>query len=372
MAFAKQKFIPWAKPTLFGNEKKYILDALESTWISGGKYVELLEKSIAEYCGVKFGVAVSSGTAALHLSLLALGIGSGDEVIVPGFTFVAPVNMVIAVGATPVYVDIDPRTWCIDVEMVNASITSRTKAIVPVHLYGNVCNMEELINLANSKNLYVIEDSAESAFSKYKNQYAGTIGDLGCLSFHATKTITTGEGGMVLTDNENLYKKMLIIRDHGMRKDKRYWHDVVGFNFRMMNLQAALGCAQLEKLNTLLKERKRIYKTYYRELHSIFGIEMQFFPTEVQPVVWAVAIKLSSKYPEGSRDYVIRKLLEANIETRPGFYSLSSMPLYKTSSLPISEDVSKNVICLPAYPSLKDEEIKHICTQLKKILHEIK
>jgi len=362
------KFIPWAKPVLFGNEKRYLLDALDSTWISGGKYVELLEKSIAEHCGVKFGVAVSNGTTALHLSLLALGIGPDDEVIVPGFTFVAPVNMVIAVGAKPVYADIDTKTWCIDVESIKKCITSRTKAIIPVHLYGNVYAMREIMKLAHSKDLYVIEDSAESAFSRYRNKYAGTFGNLGCLSFHATKTITTGEGGMVLTDDESLYKKMLIIRDHGMRKDKRYWHDVVGFNFRMTNFQAALGYAQFEKLDIILRNRERVYKTYCRELDSVCGIEMQYFSPEVQPVVWTVAIKLTSKYPEGHRDYVMKKLFQANIETRPGFYPLSLMPPYKAPLSPVSVNVSKNVICLPTYPSLKNEEIKYICSQLKIIL----
>ncbi len=366
------QFIPWARPTLLGNEKKYVLDALESTWISGGKYVELLEKSIAEHCGVKFGIAVSNGTTALHLSLLALAIGPDDEVIVPGFTFVAPVNMVMATGATPIYADIDTKTWCIDVESIKNCITSRTKAIIPVHLYGNVCAMREIMKLAHSKDLYVIEDNAESAFSRYRSKYAGTLGDLGCLSFHATKTITTGEGGMVLTNNEDLYKKMLIIRDHGMRKDKRYWHDVIGFNFRITNFQAALGCAQLEKLDIVLRERERVYKTYFRELDSVSGIKMQYFPIEVQPVVWTVAIKLSSKYPEGHRDYVIKKLLEANIETRSGFYPLSLMPLYKAPLLSVSVNVSKNVICLPTYPSLKNEEIKYICGQLKRILKKIK
>ena len=358
--------IPWAKPTLLGNEKKYILDALDSTWISGGKYVERLEKSIAEHCGVKFGVAVSSGTTALHLSLLALDIGPGDEVIVPGFTFVAPVNMVIAVGAKPVYADINEKTWCINTESIRNCINSKTKAIIPVHLYGNVCEMQKIMELARSENLHIIEDTAESAFSRYRNKYAGTFGNLGCLSFHATKTITTGEGGMVLTDDESLYKKMLIIRDHGMRKDKRYWHDVIGFNFRMTNFQAALGYAQFEKLEIILKDRERVYKTYCKELDSVSGIEMQYFPPGIQPVVWTVAVKLGAKYPAGYRDYLIKKLLELNIETRPGFYPLSSMPPYQAPPLPVSVDISKNIICLPTYPSLTDTEIKYICDKLKK------
>ena len=365
----KVEKIPWAKPTLFGNEKEYVSDALNSTWISGGKYVNRLEESIAKYCGAKFGVAVSSGTAALHLSLLALGIGPGDEVIVPGFTFVAPANMVVGVGGTSVYADINPRTWCIDVKSIKSCISSKTKAIIPVHLYGNVCRMEEIIGLARSKNLFVIEDTAEAAFSKYKGKYAGTFADVGCYSFHATKNITTGEGGMVLTDDKKLYEKMQIIRDHGMRKDKRYWHDIIGFNFRLTNFQAALGCAQLEKVNIILKERRRVYKTYSRELNSIPGVEMQHFPYEVQPVVWTVAIRIDPPHFKGNRDWIIRKLLEAKIETRPGFYALSLMPPYNSPPLPVSIKVSKTIITLPTYPSLTEEEIIYICGQLKKLLN---
>lgn len=364
-----KKTIPWAKPTLFGNEKKYALDALKSTWISGGPYVEKFEKEFTRYNGAKYGTTTSNGTAALQLALLALGIGPGDEVIVPGFTFVAPVNMVIAVGAKPVYADIDPRTWCIDVKSIKSCISSKTKAIIPVHLYGNVCRMEEIIGLARSKNLFVIEDTAEAAFSKYKGKYAGTFADVGCYSFHATKNITTGEGGMVLTDDKKLYEKMQIIRDHGMRKDKRYWHDIIGFNFRLTNFQAALGCAQLEKVNIILKERRRVYKTYSRELNSIPGVEMQHFPYEVQPVVWTVAIRIDPPHFKGNRDWIIRKLLEAKIETRPGFYALSLMPPYNSPPLPVSIKVSKTIITLPTYPSLTEEEIIYICGQLKKLLN---
>lgn len=365
------QFIPWAKPILFGNEKKYVLDALDSTWISGGEYVNRFEKCISKHFGAKFGVAVSSGTTALQLALLGLDIGPGDEVIVPGFTFVGPVNMVIAVGAEPVYADVDAKTWSIGVESIKDCLTPRTKAIMAVHLYGNVCEMQKIMELTRSKNLYLIEDTAESAFSKYKGEYAGTFGNVGCLSFQATKTITTGEGGMVLTDNEQLYHRMQLIRDHGMRKDKRYWHDVIGYNFRITNFQAALGCAQFEKLNIILRERERVYRTYCRRLDSVSGIEMQYFSPEIQPVVWTVGIKLNSKKFRGKRDKVIKKMLEANIETRPGFYALSLLAPYRSPHLSAATEVSENVICLPAYPLLTDEKIKYICDKFSEILTEL-
>jgi perosamine synthetase len=361
------KMIPWAKPYLFGNEKDFMLNALHSTWISGGEYVNRFESDFAKLIGTKYAVTTSNGTTALHLALLAADIGLGDEVIVPGFTFVAPANTVLQTGAKPVYVDIDPHTWCIDVKEVEKSITDKIKAIMPVHVYGNVCDMGALTKIAKNNGIYLIEDVAEAVFSKYRGKFAGSFGDLGCFSFQATKTITMGEGGAVLTNDEKLSEQMRILRNHGMREGKRYWHDVVGYNYRLTNIQAALGCAQLENRNKIINEKKRVYQKYFENLSDLPSIDFQYISKKVEPVIWAVAIKINPEYFKGDRDFLIRELLKRNIETRPGFYPFSVMPLYNAQPLPIAESISKNIISLPSYPSLSDEDIGYICNQLKSL-----
>jgi len=366
----KSAFIPWSKPTLFGDEERYLLDALKSTWISGGPYVERLERIIPDHLGIRHGIAVSNGTSALQLGLLGLGVGPGDEVIVPGYTFVAAINMVLAVGATPVFADINPDTWGIDVKEVERAITRHTRAVIPVHLYGNIADMPALMALARARGLAVVEDTAESAFSLLGGRFAGTFGDIGTLSFQATKTLTTGEGGMVLTDDSDLYRRMVTVRDHGMPKDKRYWHEMVGFNFRLTNLQAALGCAQFERLDSILTERRRVYKRYHSALTHIPGIEMQHFSEGLEGVVWTVAVRLWPDQVMISRGEVMQRLIEKGIETRPGFYTPSDMPLYDCPLLPVSQQVSENVLCLPAYPTLRDSEIDRVCEMLNQILDD--
>lgn len=359
---------PWAKPFLVGNEEDFLLKALHSTWISGGDYIDKFEFDFAKLIGTKYAVTTSNGTTALHLALMGIDVGPGDEVIVPGFTFVAPANTVLQTGAKPVYVDIDPKTWCIDVNEVEKSITDKTKAIMPVHLYGNVCEMGALVKVAKDNGIYLIEDVAEAVFSRYRGKFAGSFGDLSCFSFQATKTITMGEGGAVLTNDEKLSERMNILRNHGMREGKRYWHDVVGYNYRLTNLQAALGCAQLENVDKIIKEKKRVYKKYFENLSDVPGMEFQDISKKVEPVIWAVAIKIDQEYFKGDRDFLIMELLKRNIETRPGFYPFSVMPLYGTQPLPVAESISRNVISLPSYPSLPDETINNICNQLKSLI----
>jgi perosamine synthetase len=273
--------------------------------------------------------------------------------------------MIIDAGATPAYADINPLTWCLDPVSVEKCITSNTKAIIPVHVYGNVCDMDALKLLAERHRLFIIEDVAEAAFSKYKGQFAGTFGKAGCFSFQATKTITMGEGGFVLTDYQELYEAMCIIRDHGMRKGRRYWHDVVGYNFRLTNLQAAVGCGQLENLNLIISERKRVFQLYRQNLDGEKGITLQHFSSDVEPVVWTIAVKIDPAFFNGDRDFLMEFLLEKGIETRPGFYPPSVMPLYGSPSLTVSEDVAAHVIGLPSFPSLTEAEINFICDQLK-------
>jgi perosamine synthetase len=359
--------IPWAKPALAGREKEYVEDAFLSSWISGGPYVERFEREFASSQGMPYALAVSSGTAALYLALRALGIGPGDEVIVPGFTFAAPVNMVMETGAVPVYADVDASTWCLSPASAEENITSRTKAILAVHLYGNVCAMEALRDLAGRSGFFIVEDAAQAAFSRYKGRCAGAWGDIGCFSFHATKTIAMGEGGCVLTSNENYHARMRTLRDHGMSRDKRYWHDVRGYNFRLTDLQAAVGCAQLERIEDVISRRRRIYGWYRGYLRDARGITWQAFHPETEPVVWTLALKLDPAFFKGDRDFVMSALSRAGIETRPGFYPFSVMPLYKAPSLPVAREVAGRVICLPFYPDLLEEQVAFICGEIKKL-----
>lgn len=364
----REETIPWGKPCLGDKEREHLLRALDSTWISGGEFVDRFEADFARIIGTGHAVTASSGTSALHLALLAAGVGPGDQVIVPGFTFVAPANMTILTGATPVYADIDPGTWCIDADEVKKCITKKTKAIIPVHLYGNVCDMAALEELAEANGLFLIEDVAEAVFSRYRGKYAGSFGDLGCFSFQATKTITMGEGGAVVTGDAKLSQRIRILRSHGMREDRRYWHDSVGYNYRLTNLQAALGCAQLADMRRIVREKARVYRRYSKNLSGLPGIELQQIREEVEPVMWAVAIKIDPSHFKGDRDYLIRELLRRRIETRPGFYPFSVMPLYHAKPLPVAESVSRNVISLPSYLALEDEKIDYICRQLRSLL----
>lgn len=357
--------IPWYKPHFWGREKQYVVQALESTWISGGEFLDRLESRMADILGVPHVITTSNGTASLMLSYLCLGIGPGDEVIIPGFTFAAPANMAIAVGATPVFADIDPNTWLLCPKSLEQKITPKTKAIVPVHIYGNVCNMDEIMRIAEKHKLFVIEDVAEAAFSTYNGKQAGTFGDFGSFSFQATKTITTGEGGAVCTGNDEFQSRARLIRNHGMRPDRRYFHEVVGHNFRLTNLQAALGCAQLDYFDDIVVNKKRVFARYQRNLSALPDVQLQTITPGCNPVMWAIAIKLS---PVISRDQLMQDLEKQGIETRPGFYAFSDMPIYPASDLPVTKDVAASVLSLPSYTMISDKDIDHICSALSQIL----
>jgi len=357
--------IPWAKPSFSGNEQRYVLEAIASTWISGGQFVDRLEDEFAKYTGSRYAITSSNGTTALQMALLALSVGPGDEVIVPGFAFMAAANVALHVGAKPIFAEVDPVTWCMTANDVEKCLSARTKAIVPVHTYGNVCDMDAIIALAKDRSIVVVEDAAEAFASRYKDRQAGSIGQLGTFSFQATKTITTGEGGMVITDSGELRDRLHLFRNHGMLR-KRYWHEVPGHNFRLTNLQAAMGCAQLEGIDQIIGERQRVYASYRRYLSTIPGVTMQHFCSNVDPVVWAIAARLDPRaYPQG-RDEVMRQLDAAGIETRNGFYAASMLGhLYDCASLPICEDLSRQVISLPTYCTLQDSEIQFICSELE-------
>ncbi len=356
--------IPFSRPYLSTEESRLTDDALRSTWISDGPYIAELEKGFAGIHGVPCAVSSCNGTAALEMALRALDLDPGDEVIVPGFTFPAPFNMVLAVGAKPVYADIDPATWCIDPDSVRALITPKTRAVIAVHIYGNICDMPALKKIAAEHGLALIEDCAQSVFSTRDGKYAGTFGDLGCFSFQATKTITTGEGGMVVASDPGIEKSVRLLRNHGMSTDRRYWHDALGFNFRMTNLQAAMGCAQLHKSGEIIAKKKDILQWYTNRLAGAAGVVMQAFDKNVDPVVWSVGVRVDPAVFGGSRDGLIGSLSERGIETRCGFYPPSLMPLYAAPPLPVSEAIAANVLVLPAFTALTEAGVDRVCAEL--------
>lgn len=370
---APDPVIPWAQPILFGDELTYLAAALESTMLSGGAFVDRLEAEFASIHGVSpsHAVSVTNGTTALYLPLLALGIGPGDEVIVPGWCFAAAANMVLACGATPVFADILEDTWLLDPAAVARCITARTKAIIAVHTYGVVCDMAALTAIAKPRSIALIEDCAESLFSRYQGHPAGTLGDVACFSFQATKTITCGEGGMVLARDPNLVSAMRLTRNHGMTPDRKYWHHVVGHNFRLTNLQAAVACAQLAHRLEIIELRRRLYAAYRRRLSGIPGLHLQRVPAVVDPLMWAFAFRIDPSAAGISRDRLMAKLATQGIETRPGFCALSEQPIYRAAPLRHSLAAGQHILSLPSAPNLTGQQINFICDTLLGCLTSI-
>jgi len=359
--------IPWARPDYWGKEREYVAEALASTWISGGPFVDRLEREFARYCGTPRALTSSNGTTALHMALLALKVGRGDEVVVPGFGFLAAANIALHLGAIPVFAEVDPATWCVTAAEIERRLSPRTRAIVPVHTYGNVCAMGPIASLARTRGVAVIEDAAEALGSRLEDRLAGTMADVGCFSFQATKTITTGEGGMVVTANDELYETMWLYRNHGMLRKRYYWHELPGMNFRLTNLQAALGCAQLEQLDRIAAARQQVHAHYRRRLSDVPGLELQHFPAEVEPTLWAIAARLApNAYPQG-RDVVMGQMNQEGIETRPGFVAASRLGLYACPPLPICEELAEQVISLPSFPTLEEGQIARICATLERL-----
>ena len=358
--------IPWAKPSYYGNEKKYINQALKSTWLSDGKFVKDFENKVCKFVNSKFAISVTSCTSALHLSYLALELKRGDEVIIPGYGYLAAANILLQMGLKPIFVDVDLKTFCVTSQNIEKKITPKTKLIVVFNVYGNVCDLDPIIKIAKIKQIPILEDAAESFGSLYKTKQSGALADIGTYSFQATKTITTGEGGMVVTNkNKNFIEKLKLYRNHGI-KDKRYYHYLPGHNFRLTNIQAAIGCAQLKKIATIIFERKKIYHFYRKLFNNIEGLKLQIFSPKIKPAIWTFAIVLDPK-AFTDRDKIIKIMKTKGIETRNGFYSPNRLSLYKgcnTSNLKCSDKLSKNIICLPFFPSLKEREMEYIAKTL--------
>ncbi len=355
---------PVYQPAISGNEKKYVLECLDSTWISSkGKFINQFEKSFSEFLGVKYSASVSNGTVALHTALLALGIGPGDEVIVPTFTYIASVNAIHYTGAKPIFVDSQIDSWQMDPEDVKRKLSSNTKAIMAVHLYGHPCDMNKLTKLCADNNLFLIEDCAESFGSKYADNYTGCFGDIATFSFFGNKTITTGEGGMVSTNNEDLYNKIFHIKGQGLAKGKEYYHDIIGYNYRMTNICAAIGCAQLENAEKIIAKKRQIANWYSKALEDL-PLKSHQAVGPVFHTFWMITIMVDD---ELHRNKLRSFLKEKAIETRPGFYPVHKMPMYYEEGevFPIAESLGQRGINLPSYPELTQENVKYITEQIK-------
>jgi perosamine synthetase len=356
--------IPVAQPEIGDEELENVTAAVKSGWVSSkGPFIEEFEKNFANYIGTKYGVSASSGTTALHLALVALGIGKGDKVLVPSLDFISVANVVTYVGAEPVFVDSHPDYWCMDPSKI--SIDTQTKAIIAVHLYGHPCDMDKIMAIAKDHKLHVIEDCAEAHGAEYRGRKTGTFGIISCFSFYGNKIITTGEGGMCLTNNAELAQKMMILRDHGMNPQKRYWHDVIGFNYRMTNLQAALGVAQLKKIDILINKKRRIAFEYNSLLKDLPGITIPPEMSWAKNVYWLYSILVNASI----RNKVIEQLEKQGIESRPFFYPSHIMPPHKdNSSLPVAEELSARGINLPSGPALSENEIEIVVKSLRDVL----
>lgn len=364
-----RRFIPVAEPVFTGNEKAYVLDCLENKWISGsGKYVDALEKQFAGFCGANFAVAVVNGTAALHVALLALGIGPGDEVIVPDLTYIASANSVYYCGARPVFADIDPLTWTLDPLDVAKKITPRTKAIMPVHLYGHPADMDPLLDLARLHRLSVIEDCAEAHGAEYKGRKVGTMGDLATFSFYGNKIITTGEGGMITTNDPNLMQRVRLLKGQGMDPARRYWFPIVGYNYRLTNVQAAIGLAQMERIDWLIQRRREVARQYTEELQGL-SVSTPAEAPWAKNVFWLFSIRIGAA---ADRDLVMEQLMKESIETRPFFYPMHQMPPYLDrggdEAFPVSTRVAASGISLPSSANLSVADISYITNVLRKLL----
>lgn len=361
-----QPVIPVYRPDLSGNERTYVLNCVDSTWISSiGAYIDKFEAAIAEITQARHAVAVCNGTVALHLPLHCMGIGPGDEVIVPTFTYIASVNTIAQTGATPVFAESRPGDWLLDPADVERQITPRTKAIMPVHLYGAACDMPVLMDIANRHGLRVLEDAAEALGTTLHGRHVGTFGHAGSFSFFGNKTVTTGEGGMVVTHDDEFASSLRMTKGQGQSLTRRYWHEVLGFNYRMTNICAAIGLAQTERLPQILAAKRRL-AAFYKSVLAKLPVTFQAPIAGVESADWLVSLLL----PAGTdRDRLMAEMQAGGVETRPVFYPAHHMPMYQREErYPVAEDIAARGISLPSFPALTDDELARVCETLTQAL----
>lgn len=369
--------IPVCKPWLPGKEKEYVNVAIDTNWISSaGEYIEKFEDGFAKFCGSRYGVACSNGLAALHLAGAALNLKKGDEVIVPTFTMAASINAVLFTGATPVFVDADKDTYCIDVKKIEEKITKKTRAIMPVHIYGHPCDMWPILELSLKYDLQVIEDAAEAHGAEYHGRKTGSMSDIGCFSFYANKILTTGEGGMCTTNSKELSDRMKKLRNHAF-DTPRFTHNEVGYNYRLTNPQAAIGYAQVENAKMLVEARRNVGLRYNKLLQGLEELILPYEKPYAKNVYWMYGVVLSDK-AKTTKDETMQKLKGAGVETRSFFIPMHKQPAYynKTvenapdcsGSYPVAERIGERGFYLPSSSNITDQEIGYVCKKLEDIL----
>jgi perosamine synthetase len=348
--------IPVCEPLLDSQELKYVTDCIQTNWISSaGKYIDLFEQKFAAYCGVPYGIACSNCTTGLHMSYLALGIGPGDEVIIPDFTLIVSANTVILAGAKPVLVDVDHKTWCIKPELIEEKITDRTKAIMVVHMYGHPCDMPEILRIARKYNLRVIEDCAQAHGAEINGQKVGSFGDLACFSFYGNKILTTGEGGMVLCKDRELAEKLMLLRNQGFQQP-RFVHDVMGYNYRLTNIQAAIGVAQVETVEAKINRKRFIGQTYNELLSGVQDLTLPYEEPWAKNVYWMYGILVKESFGR-TKDELMGMLHDRGVDTRSFFCPMSLQPVFKDhddrfpdvdGEYPVSVDLWNRGLYLPS------------------------
>lgn len=366
-------FLPVAAPDLGGNEERYVIEAIRSSWISStGPFIERFEREFAQLCGARGAVAVCNGTLALHVAVMGLGLRPGDEVLVPSLTYVATANAVRYVGAEPVFVDVDPATWCMDPARIEAKITSRTRGIIPVHLYGHPADMDAINRIAGIHGLWVLEDAAEAHTARYRGRPVGSLSSLAVFSFYGNKIFTSGEGGAVTVNDPQLELRLRTLKGQGMDPDRRYYFPVTGYNYRLTNVAAALLCAQIERKDLLVSRRRRIFAAYREKLRDVPGIGFQPVAPWAEAAPWLFCITVDPRTYGSNRDALAAALAREQIDTRPFFIPLHKLPPFASAaaargdSLPVTEALGACGLNLPTFTGMTDEMIDRVCLAIRK------
>lgn len=365
--------IPVAAPDLTGNEERYVVEAIRSSWISStGAFVGRFEAEFAAACGTRAAIGVANGTLALHLALLTVDLRPGDEVLVPSLTYVATANAVRYCGAEPVFVDVDPQTWCLDPSLLEASITRRTKGIIPVHLYGHPADMDAINHIAATHGLWVVEDAAESHYARYKGRPTGSLARIGVFSFYGNKVLTSGEGGAITLDDRALEHRARLLKGQGVDPERRYFFPITGYNYRLTNLACALLCAQLERAGEMLARRRGIYARYREALQGVPGITFQPQASWAELSPWLFCVTVEAKAYGRTRDELAALLADQGIETRPFFRPLHRLPMFLEESrrrcevLPVTDRLADEGLNLPTFTRMKDADVEAVAVAIRK------
>jgi len=366
--------IPVNEPRLGARELELVTEAVQAGWISGaGPHIQAFERGWAEYCGRRHGIAVANGTVALQVAIALLDLQPGDEVIMPTFTIISCALPVVQAGAVPILVDSNPRTWTMDAAQVERRITDRTRAIMPVHIYGHPVDMDPLLDIAARRGLAVVEDAAEAHGALYKDRRCGSFGTLSCFSFYANKLLTTGEGGMLLSDDDELAERARKLRNLAFEPDRRFWHRELGFNFRLTNLQAALGLAQLERFSEIVAHKRWLGRAYTDRLHALPGLELQVEEPWAQSVFWMYGLVVREETGLDAQAFA-RRLEELGVETRPFFLGMHEQPvlrqrgLFGGESYPVAERLARQGLYLPSGLAMDECQLERVCETVRKVL----